>query len=114
MKKLIELAGKIRDKRLRKKIIDFLKDPKLSNEEFKKYPRTRIEDVRTPFSIGGSGSIRDVLNHTVAVVDLCMKTADSVEANYGIPINRDYLLAGAILHDIMKIYEWKNEKGFPR
>jgi 7,8-dihydroneopterin 2',3'-cyclic phosphate phosphodiesterase len=36
-----------------------------------------------------------------------MKTADSMEKSYGIKINMDHLLAGALLHDIMKMFEWK-------
>ena len=35
MKKLIELANKIKDEKLRKKTIEILKDPKISNKTMK-------------------------------------------------------------------------------
>jgi len=114
MKQLIELAKKIKDAELRKKVIEFLKDPTLSHKEFKKYPRMKIEEASSMFTVSGpTGTAtveRDVLNHTIALVDLCLKTADSFEKNYGISINRDYLVAAAILHDVPKIFEWKKGK----
>ena len=51
-----------------------------------------------------------MLNHSIALADLCLKTAEAVEKNYGISINKDYLIAAAILHDLMKIYEYKKGK----
>lgn len=108
MKDLIELAKKIKNKELREKVVDVLKNPKLSSKDFKKYPSIKVADARTPFTVGGGISVeRDVLNHTIAVVDACERVADVFEKRYGMPLNRDYLLAGSILHDIMKIFEWK-------
>jgi 7,8-dihydroneopterin 2',3'-cyclic phosphate phosphodiesterase len=108
MKELIKLAKKIKDKELEKKVIDVLKNPNLSSKDFKKYPSMKMEDVRTPFSVGGGVSVeRDVLNHTLAVVDACERVADVFEKRYGLSLNRDHLIAGAILHDIMKIFEWR-------
>lgn len=108
MKELIKLAKKIKDKGLEKKVINVLKNPKLSSKDFKKYPSMKMKDARTPFSVGGGVSVeRDVLNHTIAVVDACERVAEVFEERYGVSLNKDYLLAGAILHDIMKIFEWK-------
>ncbi|RLI91060.1 MAG: dihydroneopterin 2',3'-cyclic phosphate phosphodiesterase [Candidatus Altiarchaeales archaeon] len=116
MGKLIKLAEKIKDEELRKKVVDFLKDPKLSHKDFKKYPRMKIEEAGSIFTVSSpSGSIsveRDVLNHTIAVTELCLKTAEVLEKNYGIKVNKDYLIAASLLHDSMKIFEWKKgEKG---
>lgn len=111
MNQLIKLAEKIKDVELRKKVIEFLKDPKLSNKDFKKYPRMSIEKAGSMFTVGGvhgNASVeRDVLNHTKALANLCIRTAEVIEKNYGIPINYDHLIAAAILHDITKIFEWK-------
>lgn len=108
MKKLIEFAEKIKDKQLREKVIDFIKNPSLTHKDFKKYPKEAIEKVKTPFSVGGVGTVeRDLLNHTIAVTDLCIKTAESIEQHYGAKINKDHLIAGALLHDMMKMFEWK-------
>jgi len=116
MKRLIELANKIKDSELRKKVIGFIKNPKLSNKHFKKYPAMGIEEAKTYFSVGSASGMatveRDVLEHSIALVDLCLRVANSIEKNYGIPLNRDHLIAAGIVHDIMKIYEYKkDEKG---
>jgi 7,8-dihydroneopterin 2',3'-cyclic phosphate phosphodiesterase len=112
MKQLIELANKIKDNDLRKKVVEFLKDPTLSHKGFKKYPMEKIEKVKTPFAVSGSAPVErgDLIKHTITVTDLCLKTAETMEKEYKIPINKDNLVAGAILHDIMKIYEWKAGK----
>ncbi len=112
MEKLIELAQKIEDKDLRNKVLELLKNPTLTHKDFKKYEAADIKKVKTPFSVGSIGSTeRDVLNHVVAVTELCMDTAKVVEKNYGLKVNKDYLLAGALLHDIGKLFEWKMEGG---
>ena len=111
MKKLIEVSEKIRDKKLRKMIVDFLRDLNLSNKDFSKYPKMKIEDASSVFTVGGptgaSSAERDVLNHTLSLVELCETTADVFEKAYGLTLNRDNLIAAAILHDLMKVFEWK-------
>jgi len=107
MKELIILAEKIKDKQLKEKVIDFIKNPVLTHKDFKKYPKEDIEKVKTPFSVGGGMVERDLLNHTIAVTDLCIRTADNIEEHYGVKINKDHLIAGALLHDMMKMFEWK-------
>ncbi len=113
MKELIELAQKIEDNSLRNKVIEFLKNPKLSNPNFEKYKPEKIEKVRTPFSSGSLIVDRDVLNHTIAVAKACISIANVVEETYGIMLNKDYLLAGAILHDLGKLFEWKMTNQIP-
>jgi len=111
MQKLIELAQKIKNEELRKKVVEFLKNPSLSNKDFKKYPRMKLEEARTLFAVGPAGPVeREILNHTIALVDLCIKTAETMEKVYGIPINKDNLIAAAILHDLMHLYEYKKGK----
>lgn len=111
MNELVRLAEKIKDVELRKKVVDFLKDPKLSHREFKKYPRMKIEEAGSMFTVSGAEGTstveRDILNHTIVLTDLCVKTAEIFEKNYGVKINYDHLIAAAILHDITKIFEWK-------
>ncbi len=111
MKKLIELSKKIKDEKLRKMVVDFLKDVKLSNKDFAKYPRMKIEDAASMFTVGGPDGAstveRDVLNHTITLVKLCEKISDTFEKTYGLTLNQDDLIAAAILHDIMKLFEWK-------
>ncbi len=111
MKRLIELSKKIEDEKLRKMVVDFLKDVKLSNKDFSKYPKMKIEDAATMFTVGGPAGMssveRDVLNHTEALVELCETVLGAFEKTYGLPLDKDNMVAAAILHDIMKIFEWK-------
>lgn len=115
MRRLIELANNIENVELRKKVIDLIKDPKLSNQNFQKYPKGDLEKIRTPFSVGDMGVVeREVVNHTVTNTELCLKIADTFEKNYGVNADRDVLIAGSLLHDIMKVYEWGiDEEGDP-
>ena len=115
MEKLIALAQKIQDKELKKKVIDFIKNPQPTHKDFKKYPVEKIEKAQTPFSVGNLGTaMRDVLNHTTAVTEICIQTADSLEKHFGLKVNKDYLIAGAVLHDVMKVIEWQMSKEGPR
>jgi len=113
MKKLLELTKKIKDKALRKKVVDFLKDLRLSSKDFKKYPKEKLEKGGSYFVIptSGLGPIeRDVLNHTVTVTEFCIKTVEVFKKNYGLKLKRDFLIAASILHDIMKLFEYKRDK----
>ena len=49
-----------------------------------------------------------LLEHTVSVVKLC----DTIAAHYGREVDRDLLLASAILHDVGKIFELRWDRGF--
>lgn len=112
MKELMDLAKRIKNSELREKVIEFLKDPKLSHRDFKKYPQMKIKDARTPFVGGDMGPIeRDVLNHTIALTELCESVAGIIESKYKIPLNKDHVIAAAILHDLMKMFEWKETAG---
>jgi len=113
MKKLLKLAEKIEDKILRKRIIDFLKDLRLTSKYFKKYRGEKLENAGSLFVIptSGLGPIeRDIVNHTVALTELCIKTADNFKKNYGLKLKKDFLVAASILHDLMKIFEYKRDK----
>ncbi|MEM5772870.1 MAG: HD domain-containing protein [Candidatus Aenigmatarchaeota archaeon] len=113
MEELLRLAEKIKDEELKKKVVEILKNPKLSHPEFKRYPKEEIENVKTPFTIAGQGTVErtDLVRHIVSVTEICMEIAENLEKNYGIPINTDYLIAGALLHDIMKVFEWRVDGG---
>lgn len=113
MKKLLKLADKIKDKKLRKKVKDFLKDLKLSSKDFKKYPKEKLKKAGSLFVIptSGLGPIeRDVVKHTIALTDLCIKTADNFNKNYKMELNKDFLIAASILHDLMKVFEYRRNK----
>jgi 7,8-dihydroneopterin 2',3'-cyclic phosphate phosphodiesterase len=112
MKRLLKLAENIENRELRKKVIEFLKDIRLSSKHFKKYPKESLKTAASYFVIptSGLGPIeRDVLNHTVAVTELCIETAENFEKNYGLKLKKDLLVAASILHDLMKCFEYKKD-----
>jgi 7,8-dihydroneopterin 2',3'-cyclic phosphate phosphodiesterase len=49
-----------------------------------------------------------LLKHTEGVTSLSINIAKFIDKRYG-PINHDYLIAGALLHDIMRLYDFKKE-----
>jgi 7,8-dihydroneopterin 2',3'-cyclic phosphate phosphodiesterase len=113
MKELLKLAKKIEDEGLRKKIVEFLRNPILTHRDFKKYPRTEIEKTKSIFTVGNMAVEREFLIHIKAMVEICIRMADAIQKNYGLVLNKDHLVAAALLHDIMKIYEWKDVGGTP-
>ena len=102
MKKLLKLAERIENKTLRNKVMGFLKDLRLSNKDFKKYPKEKLKTAGSLFVVptSGMGPIeRDIIEHTAALTELCIKTVDTFKKNYGLKLNKDYLIAASVLHD---------------
>lgn len=114
MKEFIELAKLIKDKDLRKKVVNFLKDFSLTHPEFKKYPKTPLKQVKVYFSAPSGLSLREVYVHTLALTNLCIEVAKIVEKFYGIKLNLDHLIAASLLHDTMKSFTWKVEDDEPK
>ena len=109
IEKLIELAKKIQDEKLREKVIEILKNPELSNEEII-YPCSNPEEI--PSSLNSHHSKESGhIEHTASVTELAIKLAKHFEKFYGVKINYDYLIAGALLHDWMKIYHFTKSQG---
>ncbi|MCS7123283.1 MAG: HDIG domain-containing protein [Candidatus Aenigmarchaeota archaeon] len=114
VEKLLEFAKKIEDEKLRKKVIELIKDPTLHHPDFQKYEKVSLEEVKTLFSIGSGAFVeREVVKHTLSVTEACIELARILEKNFGMQFNKDVLIAAALIHDIMKVYEWKkSESGF--
>ncbi|MCQ6253502.1 HDIG domain-containing metalloprotein [Methanocaldococcus sp.] len=110
MERLIKLAEQIKDENLRKKVIEFLKNPKATHPEI---VDTGISVEESPASINWHHRYEGgLIEHTVSVTKMALKIADVLEEVYGVNVNRDYIIAGALLHDIMKPYNYiKNEDG---
>lgn len=113
MENLIKLAEKIKNKELKNKVINYLKDKKLLNKEFSKYKREELDKAGSYFSIGHSsiGPVeRDVLHHTVVLTHLVMQATKIFEAGYGIKLDTDVLIAASLCHDVMKSVEYNRDK----
>lgn len=110
-KKMLGLAGGIKKPELRKKVIELIKNPKLSNPNFA-YIGTPMKDA--PASLGWHHVEQGGLaKHTYIVTKLCIDIGEFVMANYDIALNMDTLIAGALLHDIAKLFDVKkNGRGF--
>ena len=98
--KLKALAGKIRDKKLRKKVIELMGNPTFEING-KKYGGLPLEVSPAGLSHhhcypGG------YVEHVVSTVSLALAMCDSVEKVYHGKVNRDLAIAGALLHDIFK------------
>lgn len=54
-----------------------------------------------------------LLDHTRVVTQTAVAIADAMSGFYGsaMPLNRDYLISGGILHDVGKLLEYKREGG---
>jgi putative nucleotidyltransferase with HDIG domain len=99
--------------------IDMIRDTKL---------REQTADVWVDALRGGGWEIADMaaipftllietkfslVEHTRAVTRTAMAIADTMTEAYGdaMPINRDHLIAGGILHDVGKLLEYRKEGG---
>lgn len=102
MKRLIELAEKIKNKDLREKTIRLLKEPEISNSEII-YPKGDFQKM--PVWVGAHHNYEGgLIDHTYSVTKASLELAKHFEKLYKTKINHDYLIAGALLHDIMKIF----------
>jgi len=110
MEILISLANNIKDEKLKEKVIEFIGNPISSHPEIE---NTGISIQKSPASIRRHHKYEGgLIEHTVSVTKLSLKMAEALEESYGLTLDRDLLISGAILHDIMKPqnYKIKDEK----
>lgn len=110
---LIELAKSIKNESLREKTIEMIRNANITNTNFKKYEKYKMDFSK---AYGGPTTFHHayeegLIDHTLAVTKICISLAKILEESYGIKINKDYLISGAILHDIMKVFCYKKERG---
>ncbi len=97
-----KLAGKIKDKELRGKVLNLLSNPSLDLDS----PRLSVEECPAGAYQHHSYS-GGLLQHTIGVTELSVTLCDLVEDVYGGKVDRDTVLAGALIHDIMKVYTYE-------
>lgn len=98
--KLAVLTKKIRDKKLRKKVVELLENPSFEINK-KKHPSLPLDVSPAGLSHhhcypGG------YIEHVVSTANLALAMCDSIEKIYHGKVNRDLVLAGVLLHDIFK------------
>jgi 7,8-dihydroneopterin 2',3'-cyclic phosphate phosphodiesterase len=105
MKRLIELANKIKDRELRKKVLDVLRDPRLTNKSLK-YAGSDLKE--TPASVNWHHVKKGgLIEHTYSVTLMSISIAEVVEKVYKTPIDYDSMIAASLLHDIGKLWGTK-------
>ena len=111
LKDLLDIAKKIKDPDLRKKTEDILKRPSLSHKSLEaKYPKTGIKEV--PASVGFHHTqTGGLLEHTYSVTLLSIAVAEALEKSYGQKLDMDSLIAGALVHDIGKLWIFRKKGG---
>ena len=103
LKKLVSSIGREDVKRL---VMDILENPQLSFSKAKPL----IELTEAPAAPrkhhlfpGG------LLVHTLAVTRLALAIADTLKSVYGIDVDRDLVIAAAVLHDIYKVFQYERD-----
>lgn len=111
LKDLLELAGRIGDKPLRKKVEDVLRNPSLSHKGLgEKYKAADLREVpaSTNFHHTRRGGL---IEHTYSVTLMCISLAGALEKAYRQKLDMDSLIAGALLHDIGKLWGLRKRGG---
>jgi len=102
MDEVEKLTTKIRDKALRGKVLDLLRNPTLDLD----YPCISVEECPAGayqhHSYNGG-----LLQHTIGVTKLSITLCDLIEEVYGGKVDRDTVVAGALIHDLMKCYTYE-------
>ncbi len=111
IKSLFPEIEEIKDNELKEKVIECWKiaieESCFTPDELEKIPFTLLIKP-APFSL---------IEHTKAVTKTALKIAEVLEEMYKdkVKINRDYLIAGALLHDVGKLLEYeKNEHSYKK
>ncbi len=98
--KLKTLAGKIEDRKLRRKVIELMQNTSFTINE-KTFPSLELDICPAGLSHhhtypGG------YIDHVVSTAKIAIALCDSVEQIYHGKVKRDIVLAGVLLHDIFK------------
>jgi putative nucleotidyltransferase with HDIG domain len=108
--KLGELANKIRDRKLRGKVLEILEKPTFDINGKK--------HTGLPFEVSPAGLSHHhcypggYVEHVVSTAEISLAICDSVEKIYHGKVNRDLVLAGVLLHDVFKPVTYSvNEDG---
>ncbi len=98
--RLKKVVNKIQDRRLRKKITQFVENPTIEIEG-KTYEGVPLET--SPAGLSHHHSyLGGYIEHVVATAEIALTLCDVVEKVYCGKVNRDLVLAGILLHDIFK------------
>lgn len=102
---LLKIAEDIKDPSLREKVTALIKDPKLTmleNQESKTVPFRESPASKRRHHSYESG----LIIHSLATTKIAISLADVLENVYKVKVNRDVVIASALLHDLFKHYTY--------
>ncbi len=108
--KLRALAEKIHDKNLREKVIQLLENPtfEIEGKRYSGLPLEVSPAGRSHHHCYPEG----LIEHIVSTANIALAMCNSVEKIYHGKVNRDFVIAGILLHDIFKPITYAaNESG---
>ena len=108
-KDLLEFTGRIKDAKLRKMVMDTLRNPGAISNRSMKFPRVPFEQA--PASMDWHhAKTGGLLEHTYAVTKMSISVAEDIHKIYGTEMDMDSLIAGSLLHDIGKVWGVRKTK----
>lgn len=110
VKKLLPEVDQIKDQQLKAKVIDVW----VEAIEFRGWTEELLLSI--PFTLLAEGVQIPFIDHVRAVCLMCIATndvLDQVHAERKTKINRDYLIAGALVADVGKLLEFEIVNGKP-
>jgi 7,8-dihydroneopterin 2',3'-cyclic phosphate phosphodiesterase len=106
--KLRALTSRIRDKSLREKTLEVLKNPSFE------VAGKKHEGLSLDVSPAGLSHHHcypgGYVEHIVSAAEIALALCDSVEKIYHGKVNRDLVLAGILLHDVFKVVTYEERK----
>jgi len=105
--KLIPEFNLIKDSSLKEKVLR-------TWEEAIQFGNWKISDLlNLPFALSIKNCPVSLIEHVRGVTQVCSESEKVLKKLYQgkVKINRDYLIAGALLHDIGKLLEYKKKEG---
>ena len=103
---LLGFVDMIEDTELRGKVREFLRDPP-----------SDVDAPCLPLEVCPAGAYQHhsyaggLMQHTLSVVRVSLALCDVLEDYYGGEMKRDTVIAGAVLHDVMKCYCYEEADG---
>ncbi len=108
-KDILDLAGRIKEPKLRKMVIDTVRNPGSLSNKSMKFPQVPFDQA--PASIDWHhAKTGGLVEHTYIVTKMCISLAEDLEKFYKAGIDMDSLIAGALLHDIGKVWGVRKTK----
>ncbi len=104
LEQLKKIAEEIRDEEIRQAVLNILSDPKITFTHIQ--PKISLTESpaapRKHHAYPGG-----LLEHTLSVTRLATNMAEALRETYNLPIDKDLVVAAAILHDLFKYYQYE-------